>query len=328
MRFVRLAHRRAIGAKAAVLTLSITNVAVIGAGSLGRQIALQCARHGLPVALHDIDADSLKDARTWQRDVVTAWMKAGEAVDAADILDKLRYETNLAIAVASADLAIEAAPEQLELKRQIFAQLDRALPAHAIIATNSSSMRVSLLEGATERPERVANMHFYYGVWETPMVEVGGGSCTDAAVLDALCDFARAIKILPLRVGRESTGFIFNRVWRAVKREVMRVADSGVASVEDIDRAWMIKFGREKLPPFAQMDRIGLDVIRDIELHYARESGDRADLPLPILTDKVERGDLGVKTGKGFYSYPDPAWQAPDFLDPDARQVPRQYRSP
>ena len=150
------------------------------------------------------------------------------------------------------------------------------------------------------------------------MVEVGGGGCTRPEVVEALCDFARAIGLLPLRVRRESTGFVFNRVWRAVKREVMRVADSGVASIEDIDRAWMIKFGREKPPPFAQMDRIGLDVIRDIELHYAAESGDPADKPPPILTDRVERGELGVKTGRGFYEYPDPAWQRDDFLDPDA----------
>ena len=133
-------------------------------------------------------------------------------------------------------------------------------------------------------------------------------------MLAALSDFAGRIGILPLRVRLESTGFIFNRVWRAVKKEAMTVADSGVASIEDIDRAWMIKFGREKLPPFAQMDRVGLDVIRDIELVYAAESGDPADQPPAILTDKVERGQLGVKTGRGFYVYPDPAYAAPDFL--------------
>ena len=125
------------------------------------------------------------------------------------------------------------------------------------------------------------------------MVEVGGGSCTEPDVLDALCAFARAIGILPLRVRRESTGFVFNRVWRAVKKEVMRVADSGVASIKDIDRAWMIKFGRAEPPPFAQMDRIGLDVILDIELHYAAESGDPGDLPPPLLTARVARGRAG-----------------------------------
>ena len=196
--------------------------------------------------------------------------------------------------------------------------MDRQLPAGAIIATNSSSIRVSALEDATERPQFVANLHFYLPVWDSPMVEIGGGSCTGPDVLEALAAFARAIEILPLRVNGESTGFVFNRVWRAVKKEAMRVADSGVASIEDIDRAWMIKFGREKPPPFAQMDRIGLDVIRDIELRYAAESGDPEDRPRPILTDRVERGELGVKTGRGFYQYPDPAWARADFLDPDS----------
>ena len=222
-------------------------------------------------------------------------------------------KVDLAQALGDADLAIEAVPERLELKRDIFARADRLLPEGAIIASNSSSIRVSALEDATERPKLVANLHFYLPVWDSPMVEVGGGSCTDPDVLAALTQFARAIKILPLRVMRESTGFVFNRVWRAVKKEAMRVADSGVASIEDIDRAWMIKFGREKPPPFAQMDRIGLDVIHDIELHYAGESGDPEDRPRPILTERVERGDLGLKTGRGFYEYPDPAWMRGGF---------------
>ena len=298
----------------------IKRLAVIGAGTMGRQIALQCARHGFPVALYDLTAGVLTEAEEWQRGIVEEWVEAGalSAAEASRIFQKIRYQRQLEEALLDADLAIEAAPERIALKREVFAQLDRLLPADAIIATNSSSIRVSALEAATERPERVANLHFYLPVWDSPMVEVGGGSCTLPEVLEALAAFARAICILPLRVQKESTGFVFNRVWRAVKKEVMRVADSGVASIEDIDRAWMIKFGREKPPPFAQMDRIGLDVIRDIELRYAAESGDRDDLPKPILTERVERGELGVKSGRGFYEYPDPAWARPDFVDPDA----------
>jgi 3-hydroxybutyryl-CoA dehydrogenase len=294
--------------------------AVVGAGTMGRQIALQCARHGFPVALYDVKAEVLKDADAWQRRTVAGWISSGELApsEEAAIFARIQYEAELPSALAVTDLAIEAVPERIELKRAAFAQMDRLLPAEAIIASNSSSIRVSALENATERPERVANLHFYLPVWDSPMVEIGGGSCTRPDVLDALAAFARAISILPLRVRKESTGFVFNRVWRAVKKEVMRVADSGVASIEDIDRAWMIKFGREAPPPFAQMDRIGLDVIRDIELRYAAESGDRADLPPSLLTDRVERGDLGVKTGRGFYQYPDPAWARADFLDPDA----------
>lgn len=299
---------------------TIRRVTIIGAGTMGRQISLQIARHGFSVVLFDVDKTALSAARTTQAAYVADWIAAGEisVSDTDAIFENITYEANLATATVDADLAIEAAPEQLELKREVFAQLDRSLPAHAIIASNSSSIRVSMLEDATERPELVANFHFYLPVWDSPMVEVGGGSCTRVDVLVALTEFARRIGILPLRVRRESTGFVFNRVWRAVKKEVMKVADSGVATVEDIDRAWMIKFGREKAPPFAQMDRIGLDVIRDIELHYAAESGDPADLPLPILTEKVKQGELGVKSGRGFYSYPDPAFARADFLDPDA----------
>lgn len=298
----------------------IQSVAVIGAGTMGRQISLHCARHGLSAALFDVDASALEDAESWQRRIVADWAATGAltAADGARIFQNLRYEIDLAAALRDVDLAIEAVPERLELKRAVFAQVDRLLPADAIIASNSSSIRVSALEDATERPQRVANLHFYLPVWDSPMVEIGGGSSTRADVLEALASFARAISILPLRVQRESAGFVFNRVWRAVKKEAMRVADSGVASIEDIDRAWMIKFGREKPPPFAQMDRIGLDVIRDIELRYAAESGDPADEPRPILTERVARGDLGVKTGRGFYDYPDPAWARADFLDPDA----------
>ena len=298
---------------------TIRRVAVVGAGTMGRQISLQIARHGFPVALYDIDASALTEAAESQRQTVADWIAgAGQAgLDAGAIFGRIKYESDLELALCDVDLVIEAVPERIELKRAVFAEVDGLVCEGAIIATNSSSMRVSMLEDATERPQQVANLHFYLPVWDSPMVEIGGGSCTRPDVLDALTQFARQIRILPLRVRRESTGFVFNRVWRAVKKEVMRVADSGVASVEDIDRAWMIKFGRDEPPPFAQMDRIGLDVIRDIELNYAAESGDPADLPRRILTERVERGELGVKTGRGFYEYPDPAWARPDFLDPD-----------
>ncbi len=299
---------------------AIERVAVVGAGTMGRQIALQIARYGCPVNLYDLDGEALNEARTDQRAAAADWIAKGIVSPDVEeaIFSRIRYERDFAAATRAVDLVIEAAPEQLELKRQVFAQLDRALPPEAIIATNSSSIRVSLLEDATERPERVANFHFYLPVWERTMVEVGGGTETLDEALDALSAFARRIGIMPLRVRRESTGFIFNRVWRAIKKEVMTVADSGVASVEDLDRAWIIMYGRQRLPPFAQMDQIGLDVIRDIELHYAEESGDPADLPPAILTEKVERGDLGAKSGRGFYSYPDPAYARADFLDPES----------
>jgi 3-hydroxybutyryl-CoA dehydrogenase len=117
-------------------------------------------------------------------------------------------------------------------------------------------------------------------------------------------------------VRKESTGFLFNRVWRAIKKECLHLVDEGVASYEDVDRAWIIVFGTSA-GPFGFMDMIGLDVVRDIEMVYYRESGDVSDAPPQLLLDKIARGELGLKTGKGFYSYPHPAFQTPGWLKGD-----------
>ncbi len=302
--------------------VAIRRVAVVGSGTMGRQIALQVARGGFPVALYDLDSAALERAGAAQREFAARFVAAGRwgAAEAEAALGRLRPETDLGAATRDADLVIEAVPERVDLKREVFAQLDEHLPEGAIIATNSSSIRVSLLEGATARPERCANFHFYIPVWDNPMIEVGGGTRTDPAALDALDAFTRRIGMLPLRIRRESTGFIFNRVWRAIKKEVLKVADDGVASFEDIDRAWMIHYRTPK-GPFGKMDEIGLDVVKAIEEVYAAESGDPADLPPPFLTERVARGDLGEKTGRGFYEYPDPAWADPRFLTPDLADV-------
>jgi 3-hydroxybutyryl-CoA dehydrogenase len=129
--------------------------------------------------------------------------------------------------------------------------------------------------------------------------------------------FVRAIGLAPLIVRKESTGFLFNRVWRAIKKECLHLVDDGVASFEDVDRAWMVVMGTPA-GPFALMDVVGLDVVRDIEMVYYRESGDELDAPPKLLLDKIARGELGVKTGKGFYSYPNPAYRAPGWLKGEA----------
>lgn len=297
---------------------AIERVAVVGAGTMGRQISLQIARSGLPVTLYDSDEAALERARAAQREFVAAWTRQRQVSEdgGTAMLALVNYASELDRAVRDADLVIEAIPELLELKREVFAMLDEHCPEQTIIATNSSSIRVSLIEDATGRPARVANLHFLMPVWDHPLVEIGGGTATSSETLDQLADFARRIGILPLRVQRESTGFVFNRVWRAVKKEALRVVDSGVSTPEDVDRAWLIMFGAHSNPPFALMDQIGLDIVMQIEEHYARESGDPSDLPPPVLTEKVARGELGQKSGRGFYTYPHPAYLAPDFLAP------------
>jgi len=295
----------------------IEHVAMIGTGTMGRMIALRSAQHGIPVTLYDTDPAALDRAKAAIHEMLVGWLAQGSLgrIEMDDIEGRLRYADDLATTVRDVDLVIEAIPERVELKRALFGQLDELCRESAIIATNSSSIRVSYLEDATARPEKVANLHYYNPIWEIPMVEIGRGTQTDTETIDALTAYARRIELLPLHVQKESTGFIFNRVWRAVKKETLRVVDSGVASFEDVDRAWMTMY-HTPMGPFGKMDEIGLDVVKDIEEHYASESNDPADLPPPILTDRVARGDLGMKTGRGFYIYPNPAWAAPDFLKP------------
>jgi len=295
--------------------LTIKNVCVVGSGFMGGQIGLQCAAHGYAVWMHDVSERALRRCAEEQASMLDEQIEAG--VVAADgrqaILNRIRFTTSLSEAATAADLVIEAIREELDVKREVFRELDEICSPHAILATNSSSIRISRIEDATNRPDKVLNVHFVQPVWKHPFVELMRGTATSDETFETLREFARSIGVIPFRVRRESTGFIFNRIWRAVKKEALRVIDLGIATAEDVDRTWMIQM-ETSMGPCALMDRIGLDVVRDIEQVYYEESGDPTDAPPKVLLDKIEKGELGAKTGKGFYTYPNPAFESPDFL--------------
>jgi 3-hydroxybutyryl-CoA dehydrogenase len=294
-----------------------TSICIIGAGHLGAQIGLHCAVHGYPVCLVDTSEAAL-DAATQHHQQELARRLAAQQLTSADkdaILDRIHPTTNLREGAAKADLVIEAVPEHLELKRAVFKDLDDLCPAHTLLATNSSSLRISVIEDATRRTDRVLNFHCFpsrvYG--QLTMVEVMRGTATSDETIQRILHFARSITLPPFLVRKESTGFIFNRVWHALRREALHVVDDGVASHEDIDRMWMLILGQAN-GPFGAMDRIGLDVVRDVDMVYYGESGDQSYAPTRLLLEKIEQGELGVKTGKGFYSYPNPAYSDPAWV--------------
>jgi 3-hydroxybutyryl-CoA dehydrogenase len=293
----------------------IESVCIVGAGYMGYQIGLQCASHGFQVRMYDISGEALDMAVESITKVLDEWITDEEVTigEKEAILGRIHTTEDMAEAVSEVDLVIEAIPERLELKREVFGELDRICSERTILATNSSSIRISKIEGATGRPDRLLNTHFYSNPWRSSVVELMRGTATSDETLERVRGFMLAIGMVPLTVLRESTGFIFNRVWRAIKRECLHLADEGVASFEDVDRAWMSLYGRET-GPFGMMDRIGLDVVLDIENVYYGESGDERDKPPRILVERVEKGELGVKTGKGFYTYPDPAFRDPSWL--------------
>ena len=296
-------------------TRPIQRICIVGAGFMGRQVGLRSAIHGHDVWLVDVSREALEEAREYLSQELLARVEREELAreDRAVILGRVRLATSLREGAAEADLVIEAVPERLGIKREVFARLDRICAAHTILATNSSSLRISLIEDATERLDRVLNLHFFAPVERRPAVELMGGTATSAETIERVRNFALSCALTPLLVRKESTGFIFNRVWRAIKKECLRVVDEGVASHEDVDRLWMICHGTPR-GPFGDMDMIGLDVIRDIEMVYYRESGDESDTPPKLLLDKIAKGELGVKAGKGFYTYPRPAYEAPGWL--------------
>ncbi len=293
----------------------IESVSLCGAGFLGWQISLQCASHGTPVRLFDISGDALERASELIRHELKTWKSEGKIApeDVEATLSRVSFHNDLAEAVEGVGLVIEAVPERLDLKREVFAQLDDVCGDATILATNSSSIRISKIEDATGRLDRVLNTHFYNTPWRRSIVELMRGTRTSDETMERVRLFMASIGITPLMVLRESTGFIFNRVWRAIKRECLHLVDQGVASYEDVDRAWMTLY-ETPYGPFGMMDRVGLDVVRDIEMVYYEESGAERDAPPGLLLKMIERGELGLKPGKGFYTYPDPAYHEPGFL--------------
>jgi len=279
-------------------------VAVIGAGSMGAQIAQQAALHGIDVALQDKDEAQLSRARESNRGHLARRVEKGKIVqnDAETALERVRTTTDLSSAVGDADFVVEAVFEDLEVKRSIFAELDREALPDAVLASNSSTIGISKLADATKSPERCLNMHFFFPVLVMDLVEIVRGPRTSDETVDRALELARAMDRTPVVLHKEIDGFIVNRILHAATQEAYRLLDGGVASFEDIDTA--IEKGLNwPMGPFRLGDFSGLDVTYNARLHMYRTTGDDRYRPSPQLEAKVKAGKLGRKTGEGWYRY-------------------------
>lgn len=291
----------------------IAKVAVIGAGTMGWQIAALTAAGGRRVAIYDVAPGAAERAVARMRaELPGIQLPSNPEATAEDIFGRIRIAGSLGEAVADAELVIEAVREDLAVKRAVFAELDRLAP-DAILATNSSSLSSAALVPAVSQPRRLLNLHFFAPVWQRSMLEIMSCGETSPDVLAEAERFGRSLGLVTATVRGDSKGFIINRVWRAVKRESLRVVDEGHASPEDVDRLWMIFFGTDA-GPFGIMDMVGLDVVADIEASYAAVSPDPTDRPSPTLRRLIVEGNLGEKSGEGFYTHPHPAYRQPGWL--------------
>jgi 3-hydroxybutyryl-CoA dehydrogenase len=274
-------------------------VAVDGAGTLGRRIAAVYAAGGSQVRIFDPSPDQRDAAIAFCTEQVDDF-KQTLGVDPARA-GAVEVADDLGAAVRSAWMVVEAAPERLELKREVLAELDRLADPDAIVASNSSSLPTSRMIGSVAHPKRVLNTHYYMPP-ALNAVELMSCGKTDEGIIEALIAKLPDYGLAPFHVRRESDGFIFNRIWAAIKRECLMVVEEGVAPPSDVDEMWNI-FVRDGVPPFERMDRVGLDVVLDIEEHYASIRPGIPEGPRRLLRDHIEQGHLGVKSGQGFYEH-------------------------
>ena len=282
----------------------IRRLCVTGAGQMGAQIAVQAALNGLEVALHDISAEQLERAVAENRQHLGRKVEKGkmttDEVDAT--FARLTTTTDLRKACEGADFVIEAVVEKLEIKRQVFADLDRFTPDHAILATNSSYLGNSRIADATNRPDQVVNMHFFYPPLVMKLVEVVRGDSTSDETMDLTLALAERMGKVAVRVEKEMPGFLVNRILRALANEAYDLLENGVATFEDIDKACKLGLNHP-MGPFMLGDFSGLDIGYNARSERYQETGDERFRPPAALELRVKRGDLGRKTGRGFYDY-------------------------
>ncbi len=282
----------------------INKLLVVGSGAMGSQIGMVCAISGYDVTVQDIDEGMLEKARKqlesrMVRNVEKGRMEQGEVEEA---FGRMSFTTDLEGAAAEADFVIEAAVEKLDIKRGIFATLDEATPEHAILATNSSTIVSSQVADATGRPDRVCNMHFFNPALVMKCVEVVRGPDTSDATVETTVELTRRIGKAPVILEKEISGFVANRILGALRDEAIYLYENGIASFEDIDTACKTALGYP-MGPFELMDLTGIDIGYYVKQARYEESGDPSDAPSQSVTEKFEKGDLGRKTGKGWYEY-------------------------
>jgi len=281
----------------------IKSIAVVGAGTMGRGIAQNGATAGFKVVVIDVDAKALERGVASIADTLAMLVEKGKMTGAE------RHAVDRRIGTAStlhegardADLVIEAVPESLELKLRIFRELDDVAPEHAILASNTSSLPIAKIGGATRRAHHVVGMHFFNPVPVMALVEIVRANDTSEATIEAVVEVAKRMGKDPIVV-RDAPGFATSRLGVLLGLEAIRMLEQGVASAEDIDKAMTLGY-RHPMGPLRLTDLVGLDVRLAIAEHLYQELHSDAFRPPELMRRMVAAGTLGKKSGQGFYRW-------------------------
>lgn len=282
---------------------SIKKVCVIGAGLMGRQIALNTAIHGYEVYLTDAFSETLEKVKVWSKEYLEGRVAKGRLTEeeARKAADNFKVVNTLEEAAKDADLVIEAIIEERKAKEKLFADLDKLVRSDTILATNSSYMVSSLFVDFVSNPERLANLHYFNPALVMKLTEVVQGEHTSKETVDVLMEFSRKTGKDPIWVKKEIDGFIANRILRAISFEAFSLLEKGIASPEDIDTA-VEKGLNHPMGPFRLQDLTGVDLSYLSAQRILDETGVKRP-GYDILKSKYEAGEYGKKVGKGWYEY-------------------------
>jgi 3-hydroxybutyryl-CoA dehydrogenase len=282
----------------------IRQITILGTGTMGRGVAYLAAVAGFDAVMYDVEASALDAARAAIDSNLRKAIEKGkiEASDAAAAMARLQLVPDLEPAVSGADLIIEAVPESLELKTELFGQADLFCGPDTILATNTSALSITKLSASVERRDRFVGMHFFNPPHLMKLVEIVAGERTSQETVDAVREVAEKMGKTAILV-RDSPGFATSRLGIAIGLEAIRMLEEGVASAEDIDRAMELGYNHP-MGPLRLTDLVGLDVRLKIAEYLSSTLGSRFDPP-QLLRDKVAQGKLGKKSGEGFYRYRD-----------------------
>jgi len=285
---------------------AFTRVAVLGAGTMGHGIAQVCAMAGWGVTLHDVDLVAVEMGMERIRKNLDRGVQLGKVAAAVreTTLAGLSTSTDLGEALEGAGLVIEAAPERLEIKREIFFRVEERVAENTILATNTSSISIDTIAGVLDHPERFLGLHFFNPVFIMELVEIVVGEKTSQATLDIAAKFVTRLDKEPVVV-RDTPGFASSRLGVALGLEAMRMLEAGVATAESIDKAMELGY-RHPMGPLKLTDLVGLDVRLGIAEYLHGELGSEVFRPPEILKRMVAEGKTGKKAGEGFYDWRDP----------------------
>jgi len=289
----------------------ISNFLVLGAGTLGLRVGLQAALSGYHTIIYEINAKAIEEAKQFQAGIVRGLQKAGTLHEeqAKAALDRITFTQDAALAAKDAHFVNESVTENLELKRKVWAQFAALLPQDAILTTNTSYLLPSQLADATGSPQRFCNFHFH-DVFIARVVDIMPHPGTHPELVSLLYHMGHRLNQIPVLVKKEWPGYIFNHMLAALMGAAFRLVTHEVSSIEDVDRSWM---GNFHMPsgPFGIMDTIGLDTVYHVTKNMAAPGHEAT---LAFLQPYIDAGHLGVKTRKGFYEYPNPAYKDEQFL--------------